>query len=296
MQGQAPENSVNPVNPIRRPLLGAHLSIAGGIHKAVARGEALGCEAIQIFTRNPRQWLVSDISFREIQNLHIARNESSCRIIVSHASYLINLAGGKDIKERSIDAMAKEIRRCHALGIDDVVLHPGFSSSDTQSSLGVLCASLADVLEKTEDTNVRILLETMAGQGSALGADIEHFSRILDILDDPPRVGVCADMCHVFGAGYDVTSDGGYARIVASLRKHVGLSRVGCWHISDSKASRGSRVDRHAHIGEGEIGIIPFSILVADERFAGVPVILETPKDGVGDAGNLALLRKLRGE
>ena len=277
-------------------LLGAHISVAGGLFRAIERGEALGCEAIQIFTRNPLQWSGRKLSDSEVEGFRRALLESSVAAVVSHASYLINLADEGAVRERSISALTEEIDRCYQLGIDDIVLHPGSSKGgDRETALEQLSRSLSFVLERTSDMPVRILLETMAGQGGVLGTTIDELASVIESLNWDRRVGICVDLCHIFGAGFDVRTEGGYNRLVSSISAHVGLERVGCWHMSDNRGTRGSNIDRHAHIGEGEIGSVPFGLLVSDERFAETPTILETPKDGIGDEGNLALLRKLRG-
>jgi deoxyribonuclease-4 len=277
-------------------LLGAHISAAGGLYRAIERAEGLGCEAMQIFTRNPLQWLGKSLSVGEVDAFRRALLSCNVHSVVSHASYLINLAGDEAVRKKSITALKSEIERCYQLGIDAVVLHPGSSKGrSADEARGFLIDSLKRVLDDTENFNVPILLETMAGQGGVLGSAVEELAWVIDGLEWNKRLGICADMCHLFGAGVDVGTEGGYERLVLSISKHVGIDRVGCWHISDNKGARGSRIDRHAHIGEGEIGTIPFGMLVADERFGSTPVILETPKDGVGDEGNLAILRKLRG-
>ena len=277
-------------------LLGAHISAAGGLSRAVERGEALGCEAIQIFTRNPLQWSSKKLSDSETEAFRRALLESSLRSVVSHASYLINLAGDDFTREKSITALIDEIDRCYQLGIDDIVLHPGSSKGgERDAALERLAESLLYVLERTGETPVRILLETMAGQGGVLGTSIDELASVIERLNWDKRLGVCVDLCHLFGAGFDVRTEGGYNRLISSISGHIGIERVGCWHMSDNRGTRGSNIDRHAHIGEGEIGTVPFGLLVSDERFADTPTILETPKDGIGDEGNLALLRKLRG-
>ena len=278
-------------------LLGAHISAAGGLHKAYERADAIGCESMQIFTRNQRQWLNKPLSFREIEDFYRASKESSVRKVVSHASYLINLAGNSEIREKSEDALISELDRCRHLSINDVVLHPGFAlGMPEDAALKQVAGSLLRVLEATSESKVRILLETMAGQGSVLGGDIAEFSAMLDLVEDHPRIGFCVDICHVFAAGYEMRTHDSYSRLAGVLDRHVGLDRVHCWHLSDSKMERGSKMDRHQHLGEGTIGLAPFSMLVNDPRFESVPAILETPKEGPGDEGNLAILRKLRGE
>ena len=278
-------------------LIGAHISVAGGLHRAYQRADAAGCESMQIFTRNQRQWSNDPLSFREIEEFYRASKDSSVRKVVSHASYLINLGGNDHVRGKSEEALISELERFRNQSIDDVVLHPGFALESTgEAALARVSASLLKVLEATSDIKVRILLETMAGQGSVLGGDISEFSAIMDHLEGHPRIGFCVDICHVFAAGYEMRTHESYNRLVGLLEKHVGLERIHCWHLSDSKMDKGSKKDRHQHLGEGTIGLEPFSMLVNDVRFDNVPAILETPKEGIGDEGNLSLLRKLRGE
>lgn len=277
-------------------LLGAHISVAGGLCRAISRAEALGVEAMQIFTCNPLQWHGRNIPEAEAEAFRRASLESGVKRIVSHSSYLLNLAGDDYTRGKSRQALEGEIDRCFRLGIDLIVLHPGSArGADRGVALERLASSLRGVLRATEGTPVKILLETMSGQGDILGATVEELADVIEMLDWDDRLGVCVDICHLFGAGVDLRFEGAYERLVSSLGRQVGLGRVGCWHMSDNKGKLGSRVDRHAHIGEGEIGIIPFGMLVSDERFADTPTILETPKDGAGDEGNLSLLRKIRG-
>ncbi|MDD4160256.1 MAG: deoxyribonuclease IV, partial [Synergistaceae bacterium] len=213
------------------------------------------------------------------------------------ASYLINLAGADEIRAKSEEALVSEVERCHNLSISDVVLHPGFAVNlPEKEALKQISASLMKIIDVTSEMKVRILLETMAGQGSVLGSDISQFSALLDLVEDHPRIGFCVDICHVFAAGYEIRTHDSYNRLVGILQKNVGLERIQCWHLSDSKMEKGSKKDRHQHLGEGEIGLNPFSMLVNDDRFQDVPAILETPKEGIGDEGNLAILRKLRGQ
>jgi len=277
-------------------LIGAHISTAGGLNKAYQRADAVGCESMQIFTRNQRQWLNKPLSLQEIEDFYIASKNSGVKTVVSHASYLINLGGTSDIRQKSESALIAEIERCHQLNINDVVLHPGFAGDESvQTALKNISLSLLRVIDATSGCRVRILLETMAGQGSVLGADAVQFSEILDLLCDDKRIGFCIDICHVFAAGYEMRTCESYNRLISVFEKQVGLDRIHCWHLSDSKMDRGSKRDRHAHLGQGEIGLNPFAMLVNDKRFENIPAILETPKDGCGDEGNLSILRKLRG-
>lgn len=277
-------------------LIGAHISVAGGLDRAFERADAVGCESMQIFTRNQRQWKHSPLSFAEIENFYRASERSMVKKVVSHASYLINLAGTPETRERSEEALIAELERCRQLGIMDVVLHPGFAGEDSEeTALSKVAESLLRAIDATPDSRVNILLETMAGQGSVLGGDVTQFSRILDLVGDCPRISFCVDICHVFAAGYEMRTHESYSRFVSLLSRQIGIESVRCWHLSDSRKERGSHLDRHTHLGQGEIGLAPFAMLVGDKRFENIPAILETPKNGCGDEGNLSILRKLRG-
>lgn len=272
------------------------MSVSGGLDKAVERGETLGCEAIQIFTRSPLQWQGRKLGVAEVEKFRRAVLGSSISDVVSHASYLINLAGDPHTRRKSIAALTDEAERCYQLGIDSVVVHPGSAKDgDRGEAIDLLADSMSEVLRATEESPVKFLLETMSGQGGVLGVTIEELADVIERLEWNDSLGICVDLCHIFGAGFDVSTQGGYERLVSTLERQVGLNRVGCWHMSDNKGTRGSNIDRHEHIGHGEIGIIPFGMLVSDDRFEQTPAVLETPKEGIGDEGNLALLRKLRG-
>jgi deoxyribonuclease-4 len=278
------------------PLLGAHISSAGGLPRAVERAVALGCETFQVFTHNPLQWRGASPSPSAVDGFRRALIESGIKRVTAHAPYLINLAGEGLVLSKSMDAVIYDIELCFQLGIDSLVVHPGSSKDGPRGEALVrLAASLDKVLDRTRDKNVSILLETMSGQGGAIGGSNEELEGILDALAWDGRLGICVDICHAFGAGADVRTKRGYAGFVAALDRHLGLDRIGCWHLSDNKGTLGSGVDRHQHVGEGEIGLTPFGMLVSDDRFADTLMILETPKDGIGDEGNLAILRKLRG-
>ena len=277
--------------------IGTHVSVAGGLDKAFARADALGCESMQIFTRSQRQWQSKPVSLQEAEDFYRAWQRSSVETVVSHASYLINIGSSDaEMLEKSRRALREEAERCHQLGITDIVLHPGFAKEATaDEAIENSAASLRQLFEDTPDFRARVLLETMAGQGTVIGADFAHFSQIGELLDWPPRLAFCVDTCHVFAAGYDLRSAEAYERFISLIDRHVGTDNVLCWHLNDSKAARGSRLDRHAHLGDGEIGLHPFALLMNDVRFENIPTILETPKEGVGDEGNLSFLRKVRG-
>lgn len=279
-------------------LIGAHMSVAGGLDKAFERADALGCESMQIFTRSQRQWQARPVSLQEAEGFYRAWQRSNVRAVVSHASYLINIASpDAAVRAKSAAALREEVERCRHLNIDDIVLHPGFAmDAGVDAATANIAETLLRLFDATQEYKTRILLETMAGQGTCVGGDLAHFTEILDKANWHPRIGLCIDTCHVFAAGYDLRSSDAYERLVAAADKHVGLSRVRCWHLNDSKAARGTHLDRHAHLGEGEIGLHPFALLMNDERFEETPTILETPKEGVGDEGNLSFLRKVRGQ
>ena len=279
-------------------LIGAHMSVAGGLDKAFERADALGCESMQIFTRSQRQWQARPVSLQEAEGFYRAWQRSNVRAVVSHASYLINIASpDAAVRAKSAAALREEVERCRHLNIDDIVLHPGFAmDAGIDAATTNIAETLLRLFDATQEYKTRILLETMAGQGTCVGGDLAHFTEILDKANWHPRIGLCIDTCHVFAAGYDLRSSDAYERLVAAADKHVGLSRVRCWHLNDSKAARGTHLDRHAHLGEGEIGLHPFALLMNDERFEETPTILETPKEGVGDEGNLSFLRKVRGQ
>ena len=277
-------------------LIGAHVSIAGGLWKAIERGESLGCEAIQIFTKNQLQWRASPISESVGSRFMAAWSRSAIKKVVAHASYLLNLASGKEKREKSVAVLAEEIERCEALGIEDLVLHPGSHLGEgLEYGRELVAEGLKCALERTSGMRTRVLLETMSGQGYSIGTTIEDLAWILDRVDDPSRAGICLDTCHLFAGGYELRGRTSYDRFVRSVEKHIGLERVGCWHLNDSKAEMGSRIDRHQHLGEGFLGLDLFSSIITDPRWKDVPCLLETPKGPPGDRGNIALLRKLRG-
>lgn len=277
-------------------LIGAHISVRGGLSKAIDRGKSLSCEAIQIFTKNQLQWKSSPIKLEESMAFYKKWQESDIKEIVAHGSYLINLASEGDLRVKSICATVEELKRCNELGISSLVLHPG-SHGGAGVDVGIkrVAQALKEVLERTEELKTRVLLETTAGEGFSLGGDLAHFGEIMELLDGHFRIGLCLDTCHLFASGYELSSLEGYERLILMVGKYVGLERVGCWHLNDSRFERGSRKDRHAHIGDGKIGIDAFANILTDRRWERVPCLLETPKEGRGDEGNLALLRKLRG-
>lgn len=271
------------------------MSVSGGADKAVARATDLGCDAFQIFVKSPNRWSNAPRSGEESQRFRDARDGAGLPV-VAHAGYLINLASPKaEVRAKSHDALADELRRCAALGVPGLVLHPGAPQDDGREvGTDRVAEGLDAVFSDVGDLAVRVLLENTAGQGSTLGVSVAEIQAIRDRVADPARVGVCLDTCHAFAAGYDLRDDG-YDRLVDELADGPGLDALACWHLNDSKFALGQHRDRHANIGDGELGLAPFGRLLADERFAGLPMILETPigDDDQGHARDLATLRSL---
>jgi deoxyribonuclease-4 len=262
------------------PRLGAHLSIAGGLPRAVDRAEASGCQALQIFTKSAGQWRAREIPPDEIALFRRRLRQTKIRPVVAHNSYLINVAAtDAGLRRKSIDALRDELDRADALGLDGLVMHPGSYTSGTESGgLKLIADALAEILESRPDANARILLEHTAGQGTNLGHRFEHLAEIIDLLGGSPRVGVCLDTCHLLTAGYDICSARGYDDTFRQFGAIVGFSRLKAFHLNDSKRPCGSRVDRHEHIGKGCLGLAPFRRILNDPRFETLPMLLETPK------------------
>lgn len=277
--------------------LGAHQSIAGGTPRAVERGVEVGCRVLQIFVKNNNRWIGKPIERPEARAFRSAARGAFSRVI-AHTSYLINLASPvAELRRQSIEALVEEIVRCRRLGIPDLVYHPGAHGGEGEAA-GVrrIAASLDEVFERTAGARVRILLETAAGQGSSVGHRFEHLRDILGAVRAPRRVAACLDTCHVHAAGYDIVTREGWLETIGAFDRTVGLSRLAAIHVNDSKKPRGSRVDRHEHIGRGTIGRRGFRNLMTDPRLAAIPKFLETPKDEdtlVQDRRNLAVLRRL---
>jgi len=279
--------------------LGAHHSIAGGTPRAVERGLSTGCRVLQIFLKNNNRWVGKEIEEREAREFRRAVRAAGLRHVAGHTSYLINLASPAEaLRRQSVAALEDEVLRCHRLGIRDLVLHPGSHGGEGEAAgVARLAASLDEVFGRTDGKRVRVLLETAAGQGTAVGWRFEHLRDAFGALRDPARLGVCFDPCHVHAAGYDLVSRKGYEETIAALERTVGLARLAVIHVNDSKRPRGSRVDRHEHIGRGQIGRQGFRNLMRDPRLASTPKLLETPKDEAldFDRANLAVLRRLAG-
>lgn len=277
--------------------LGAHQSIAGGTPRAVERGLEAGCRVLQIFVKNSNRWVGRPLERPEARAFRSAARGAGLSRVIAHTSYLINLASPvAELRRRSIEALAEEIERCQKLGIPDLVYHPGAHCGEGETAgVARIAASLDEVFERTAGARVRILLETAAGQGSCVGHRFEHLRDIFGAVRVTRRVAACFDTCHVHAAGYDIVTREGYSETIAAFDRTVGLSRLAAIHVNDSKKPRGSRVDRHEHIGRGTIGRPGFRNLMTDARLAGIPKFLETPKDDTleQDRKNLAVLRRL---
>jgi deoxyribonuclease-4 len=275
-------------------LIGAHLSTQGGLHTAFARADAIKASAAAIFAKNGNQWKGKELTDADCA---LFAEKRSVGPMLTHASYLINLATtNKEFHRKSIAAMIDELDRAERLGIHAVVLHPGaHMGAGSDAGCDQIARSLDTIHAAIPNHRVVTLLETSAGQGSCVGCTFEELGRMIQSVDDKQRVGICFDTCHVFAAGYEIRTRDGYARTIDEMEKYAGVENVGAFHLNDSKRPLGSRVDRHEHIGKGEIGLEAFRFLLNDPRFTRIPKVIETPKtiDVVSDHRNLAKLRSL---
>jgi deoxyribonuclease-4 len=279
-------------------LLGAHVSVAGGLEKAFRNGLDAGCTAIQIFTKNANRWQGKPITDADAKAFRKAWQASGIGPVLAHDAYLINLASPKGgVWEKSKAALRDELKRCARLGITDLVMHPG-AHLGTGEDVGLnrIRQAFVEILPDTPP-EVRLLLENTAGQGSYLGGDFSHLAKLLEGFDEN-RFGICFDTCHAHTAGYDLSTAEGYAKVMAEFERLIGLDKIKAFHLNDCLKACGSKVDRHAHIAQGTIGRTGFACLMQDRRFRSVPMVLETPKgdNGQMDRNNLALLRELAEE
>ncbi len=281
------------------PILGAHMSIAGGYHKAAETAHRCQCDCVQLFTKNNNQWRAKAIMDDDVERFQSALQRLGVGHPVSHSSYLINLASPDPVLwQKSIDALVVELERASRLGIPYVVVHPGaYTTSSEAAGLRRIARALDRVHRQMPAAAAQCLLETTAGQGTNLGWRFEHLAAILGEVQDPDRLGVCFDTCHVFAAGYSMRTKKQYQATMDKLQRTVGLEKVRAIHLNDSKTKFGSRVDRHAKIGAGAMGVAPFRWLLNDRRFRKTPMYLETPK-GIEngqelDVINLKILRRL---
>ena len=267
------------------------MSVAGGLPRAVERAIVHRCEALQIFAKNANQWRGRALPPEEIREFRAKVKAAGIGPVVSHASYLINLASANDaLRRQSLWAMGDEIDRAEALGLLGVVLHPGaYTAGSAAEGLTLIADALLEVLRARRRGRTMILLEHTAGQGTALGATFEQLASIIATMSDHPRVGVCLDTCHLLASGYDLCSPEGYASTFTQFGRLVGFDRLKAFHVNDSKKPLGSRVDRHEHIGQGHLGLEPFRRIVNDRRFRDLPMLLETPKGEGKPTGPIAI-------
>lgn len=278
-----------------RALLGAHESAAGGVDRAVERAERIGCRTLQIFVKSPSRWEGPALDPELGERFRTRRRDSALGAVVAHAAYLINLAATDgETLERSRRALADELERAAELGLDGLIVHPGAHlEAGEEAGLSRIVESLEAVLAATPAESPRLLLENTAGQGTVLGHRLDHLERVRGELTAPERIGFCIDTCHAHAAGHDLAAADGVERLLDEVESRLGLHRVHCWHLNDSRHAAGSRRDRHANLGQGAIGMEAFVRLASDERLAGVPLILETPlgDDGDGHRRDLEALR-----
>lgn len=272
------------------------MSIAGGLHLAVERGGAMGCGVIQLFLKNQVRWRGKPLSAAEVREFKRAQKATGIRIAFAHATYLINLASSVESEwRRSVEAFHDELERAEALGLPFVVIHPGSHMGwGLKAGLARVVRAADELCRRTPGYRVRICLENTAGAGTTVGARFEELGLMLHRARFPERLGVCLDTCHLFAAGYDIRTRPGYLATMEECERAIGTDRVLAFHLNDAKQGLGSGLDRHQHIGKGEIGLTAFRCLVNDPRFAKLPMALETPKGEDADIRNLATLRRLK--
>ncbi len=281
----------------RDPLIGAHMSISGGVHLSVERAGALKCRAFQIFTKNSNQWRSKEIPEEEAEEFRRRVETGGYSHVIAHDSYLINVASPEeDLWKRSFDALLDEVERANLLGLDYLVMHPGaHKGAGEEEGLNRISDALKAILDRSPDGGVEILLETTAGQGTNLGHRFEQLRYLVDRIAAGKGVGICLDTAHIFAAGYDIRDQESYGRTMDEFDRVIGLERLKMIHMNDTQKEFGSRVDRHHHIGKGNIGLEGFRLFMTDERLNALPKILETPKgpDDKLDRKNLSVLKKL---
>ncbi len=280
-------------------ILGAHFSIAGGLERAILEAASRQCNTLQLFTKNAMTWKEKPLTESAIQKFTEIKTKTGIDNIISHASYLINIAGPDPKKAAmSCSALKQEILRCRLLDIPCAVLHPGAHMGEGEAKgIARIAENINRIFEQTGGAATRLLLETTAGQGTSIGHRFEQLAAVMDQIEDKSRIGVCMDTCHIFAAGYDISDKSGYEKTMADFDDIVGLNNLRVLHLNDAKKAGGTRVDRHEHIGEGFIGIHAFELIINDARLQKIPKIIETPKiknTQDGDTVNLDLLRKLQ--
>lgn len=258
--------------------LGSHLSVSGGLYKALESAASYNFSSVAIFVRNQVQWKVKPLDEKDIIKFKATRDSLKIKNVVAHASYLINLAGKAEVREKSIPGMITDVERCNQLGVESLVLHPG-SNPDLELGINMIADGLNEIADKTKDCQTKILLETTAGQGKCIGHRFEHIADILSKIKNKDRFGVCLDTCHIFAAGYDLRTPKAYNATMKEFEATIGFKNLVAVHLNDSKKDLGTRVDRHEHLGRGFLGKEAFVSLANDKRFSKIPLIMETPKD-----------------
>jgi len=274
-------------------LLGVHCSVSGGLEHAFEEARTLGIDTFQIFTRNQRQWKAKPISEEEKKAFAAAwADNQQVKVIFSHASYLINLASADhELRSKSIAGFTEEVIRCHELGLAYTVLHPGAAGeSSEEEAMERIADSLKKVVQETHGSQVKILLENTAGQGSHVGYKFEHIRNIMD-LTGSDRIGTCFDTCHAFAAGYNIATEEGFHKTWQDFDHIIGLNKLHAIHLNDSKGDLASRLDRHEHIGKGKIGTLAFKLMM--KKFQHIPKVIETDEENNMDEVNIKLLREL---
>ncbi len=276
--------------------MGAHVSITGGLRLAPARGKEIGCEAIQIFSKNQRQWKAKPLDEEEAEAFKAEVGRAGLASVAIHDSYLINLADTEEEGlEKSRAAFVEEMERAQRLAVRYLIFHPGaHKGAGEEAGIARISESIDYCVEAADASDVVLLLESTAGQGSTLGYRLEQLREIRKAVGNPTRVGYCLDTCHIFAAGYDIGDEEGYEAVIHHASKVLGLEEIRAFHLNDSKRELGSRVDRHEQIGEGELGLGAFRRLVNDARFQDVPGFLETPGEDEDFRRNLEVLKGLR--
>ena len=284
---------------INLPALGAHMSVSGGVDKAIDRARSAGCTALQIFLKNNTQWEGKPLEDEVVARWRSEIVRGDLGRPIAHNSYLVNLASPRaDLVKKSAANMLDDLRRAETLGVPGIVTHPGAHMGEGEAKGVERIAKQINILfDRTPGNPTALYLETTAGQGSSIGHRFEHLRDIIALVEDKSRVGVCVDTCHIFAAGYDIRTPETYAATFEEFDRVVGLDLIRAFHVNDSKKDLGTRVDRHTHLGQGFIGEEGFRCLMCDARFASIPHILETPKDETleEDRMNLATLRRLAG-
>jgi deoxyribonuclease-4 len=278
-------------------LLGTHVSTAGGFCKALDRAESIGCTAMQVFVKGNTRWAFPAPKTEDVAKYRERISKSGVQSVIAHSIYLVNLCSNNpEFLRKSIEDMVDEIQRCELLGIEGLVMHPGaHCGAGVEFGIEQVAKALDTIFEQTPDAKCRVLLETTAGQGSSVGGQFEHVAEIMKQVRNQKRLGVCLDTCHVFAAGYEIRNPESYGAMWKQFDKVIGMKKLRAIHLNDSKKGLGSKLDRHEHIGKGELGLEPFRFIMNDPALRGIPMVLETDKDPdmKQDVENLEVLKSL---